>query len=315
MREGDEVVVNVAALDLGLGSGGFDVVHVNLTRGLEGGGVEGDAHVMKLNYTSLQHPVDPIERPVAGSTPTGSKEPRTAGGCRWRSCRCTGIWRRRLGRRRRRRRGSGRLRADRRRGAARLLLPRRSRAARARPARRARHRRARLRRRARGAQHGRRPRRRRRSSAGTRSSPAPAPGSSAPTPRSGTAAWPRSTPPMRRSRLGLPTLLSPRLSCADPRERHLGSQPPHPHRPRTCCSPGSTSPSPRRSPRSRTAARGVRPTPPPARRRADLDGYAASGLPSRTMGRSLTEDPLFFAAPLAAGAALRCARSLAGQGL
>ena len=61
MREGDEVVVNVAALDLGLGSGGFDVVHVNLTRGLDGSGVEGDAHVMKLNYTSLQHPVDPVE--------------------------------------------------------------------------------------------------------------------------------------------------------------------------------------------------------------------------------------------------------------
>lgn len=62
MNEGDEVVINVAALDLGLGSGGFDVVHVNLTRGLDGGGVE-DAHVMKLNYTSLQHPVDPVERP------------------------------------------------------------------------------------------------------------------------------------------------------------------------------------------------------------------------------------------------------------
>lgn len=61
MQEGDEVVVNVAALDLGLGSGGFDVVHVNLSRGLEGG-VEGDAHVMKLNYTSLQHPVEPVER-------------------------------------------------------------------------------------------------------------------------------------------------------------------------------------------------------------------------------------------------------------
>jgi hypothetical protein len=60
MREGDEVVVNVAALDLGLGSGGFDVVHVNLTRGLQGG-IEGDAHVMKLNYTSLQHPVEPVE--------------------------------------------------------------------------------------------------------------------------------------------------------------------------------------------------------------------------------------------------------------
>ncbi|HET9591660.1 MAG TPA: DUF3866 family protein, partial [Solirubrobacterales bacterium] len=62
MQEGDEVVVNVEALDLDLGSGGFDVVHVNLTRGLEGGGESGD-HVMKLNYTSLQHPVDPVERP------------------------------------------------------------------------------------------------------------------------------------------------------------------------------------------------------------------------------------------------------------
>jgi hypothetical protein len=63
MREGDEVIVNAAALDLGLGSGGFDVVHVNLTRGL-GGGVGSEAHVMKLNYTSLQHPVDPVETSV-----------------------------------------------------------------------------------------------------------------------------------------------------------------------------------------------------------------------------------------------------------
>jgi hypothetical protein len=60
MQEGDEVVVNVAALDLGLGSGGFDVVHVNLTRGLEGG-TDGGEHVIKLNYTSLQHPVAPVE--------------------------------------------------------------------------------------------------------------------------------------------------------------------------------------------------------------------------------------------------------------
>jgi uncharacterized protein DUF3866 len=79
MEEGDEVVVNTAALDLDLGSGGFDVVHVNLTRGLgsrpsavdrlwdgemqtvpgSGGGEE--AHVMKLNYTSLQHAVEPVE--------------------------------------------------------------------------------------------------------------------------------------------------------------------------------------------------------------------------------------------------------------
>ncbi len=31
------MIVNVQALDLGLGSGGFDVVHVNLTRGLDAG--------------------------------------------------------------------------------------------------------------------------------------------------------------------------------------------------------------------------------------------------------------------------------------
>ncbi len=60
MREGDEVVVNTAALDLDLGSGGFDVVHVNLTRGLDGEGPAGE-HVMKLNYLSLQHAVEPVE--------------------------------------------------------------------------------------------------------------------------------------------------------------------------------------------------------------------------------------------------------------
>ena len=60
VREGDKVIVNVDALDLGLGSGGFDIVHVNLTRGVDarGGGEPGP---MKLNYTSLQHPVEPVE--------------------------------------------------------------------------------------------------------------------------------------------------------------------------------------------------------------------------------------------------------------
>ena len=57
---GDELVVNVQARELGLGSGGFDLVHVNLSRGLEGTGTPG-AHVMKLNYTSLQHAVLPVE--------------------------------------------------------------------------------------------------------------------------------------------------------------------------------------------------------------------------------------------------------------
>ena len=72
VEPGDDVVVNCAALDLGLGSGGFDIVHVNLTRGLGAAGEPG-AHVMKLNYTPLQHPVVPFEeraeegeRPGAG---------------------------------------------------------------------------------------------------------------------------------------------------------------------------------------------------------------------------------------------------------
>ena len=50
---GDEVLVNVQARDLELGSGGFDVLHANLTRGL-GLRPEAGAHVMKLPYTPLQ---------------------------------------------------------------------------------------------------------------------------------------------------------------------------------------------------------------------------------------------------------------------
>jgi hypothetical protein len=69
-REGDEVIVNVEALDLELGSGGFDIVHANLTRGLEGTGRE-DLNVLKLNYTSLQHPVDPVEVPASGESGEG----------------------------------------------------------------------------------------------------------------------------------------------------------------------------------------------------------------------------------------------------
>lgn len=61
---GDDVVVNTAALDLGLGSGGYDIVHVNLTRGLAGGETPPGIHVMKLNYSPLQHPVDPVELPA-----------------------------------------------------------------------------------------------------------------------------------------------------------------------------------------------------------------------------------------------------------
>jgi hypothetical protein len=67
-QPGDELIVNAEAVELGLGSGGFDVVHVNLTRGLDGEGTP-RAHVMKLNYTSLQHAVSPVEEGDAEATP------------------------------------------------------------------------------------------------------------------------------------------------------------------------------------------------------------------------------------------------------
>jgi hypothetical protein len=53
---GDDVIVNVQARELGLGSGGFDVLYANLTRGLDLR-PDPDAHVMKLPYTPLQHAV------------------------------------------------------------------------------------------------------------------------------------------------------------------------------------------------------------------------------------------------------------------
>jgi hypothetical protein len=53
VEEGDDVLVNVQSRELGLGSGGFDVLHANLSRGL-GLPPERGAHVMKLPYTPLQ---------------------------------------------------------------------------------------------------------------------------------------------------------------------------------------------------------------------------------------------------------------------
>jgi Protein of unknown function (DUF3866) len=74
---GDELVVNVQARDLGLGSGGFDIVHVNLTRGLDGEEDwdpvrSGRPNVMKLNYTSLQHTVEPVEEVGHGASELAS---------------------------------------------------------------------------------------------------------------------------------------------------------------------------------------------------------------------------------------------------
>ena len=60
VEEGDDVLVNEQARQLGLGSGGFDVLHANLTRGL-GLEAEPGAHVMKLPYTPVQHAVRHVE--------------------------------------------------------------------------------------------------------------------------------------------------------------------------------------------------------------------------------------------------------------
>ena len=49
---GDEVVLNTTAVELGLGTGGWHVVHWNLSRGAFS--QPGPGHVVKLRYTSLQ---------------------------------------------------------------------------------------------------------------------------------------------------------------------------------------------------------------------------------------------------------------------
>ncbi|MHB8641338.1 MAG: DUF3866 family protein [Gaiellaceae bacterium] len=68
VEAGDDVLVNVQARELGLGSGGFDIVYANLTRGLGLPAAEA-AHVMVLPYTPLQYAVRHVEEdgPLAES--------------------------------------------------------------------------------------------------------------------------------------------------------------------------------------------------------------------------------------------------------
>jgi Protein of unknown function (DUF3866) len=68
---GDDVLVNAQAVALGLGSGGFDVLYANLTRGLDLEGEPG-AHVMKLPYTPLQYAVTHAEEDGAQLESLGS---------------------------------------------------------------------------------------------------------------------------------------------------------------------------------------------------------------------------------------------------
>jgi Protein of unknown function (DUF3866) len=295
MREGDEVVVNVAALDLGLGSGGFDVVHVNLTRGLEGG-AEGGEHVIKLNYTSLQHPIEPIERQTLDSSAAmpvvvlplhGHLAPvawaaaqarpglklgyvQTAGGA------LPGALSRDVAELRERGLLAGHVTAAPAYGGEHEAL----------------------------------------SVAGALDAAAgslgwdaalvgPGPGMIG----SGTALGHGGMAALDSAHaglaLGLPTLLSPRLSSADPRDRHRIVS----HHTLTVMGM-LLAPVEVAVPNAEPVATAVLAEAAGWRHKlreapADLAGYAATGLPARTMGRDLAEDPLFFAAPLAAGAALR----------
>ncbi|HEX3361595.1 MAG TPA: DUF3866 family protein [Solirubrobacterales bacterium] len=301
MREGDDVVVNAAALDLGLGSGGFDVVHVNLTRGL-GGGAEGDAHVMKLNYTSLQHPVEPIEEsaegerksiPVAVLPLHGHLAPaawaaaqarpgirvgyvQTAGGA------LPGSMSRDVVDLRERGLLCGHITASPSYGGEHEAL----------------------------------------STVGALDAATnalgwdailvgPGPGiigSDTEYGHGGMAALDNAHASLS---LGLPTIISPRLSSSDPRERHRGLS----HHtatvlqlllaPATVAIPeGATEPTSQIKAASADRHR-LEPVP------VDLTGYAASGLPTSTMGRQLSDDPLFFEAPLAAGTLLASLRRVA----
>ncbi len=312
MREGDEVVVNVAALDLKLGSGGFDVVHVNLTRGLEGGGAAGDDHVIKLNYTSIQHPVAPIELPVfpiheeqgkgtaeGGNQPAGDRMPVLVlplhghlAPAAWAVAQ--GSPELKVGYVQT---GGGALPGSLSRDVAELrergLLCGHITAA---PAYGGEHEAI--------------------SVAGALDAAAnglgwdaaiagPGPGIIGSETRLGHGGIAALDTAHASLALGLPTLLSPRLSSADPRERHK----PVSHHTLTVLQLllGAVEiPVPSNEPVPiailATAAgwrHHLREAP------VDLAGYAATGLPAKTMGRSLEQDPLFFAAALAAGVALR----------
>ena len=316
MRKGDEVVVNTEALDLGLGSGGFDVVHVNLTRGLQGGGAGGDEHVIKLNYTSLQHTVEPAELPVrfmrditAKGVPQRSGEVipvlvlplhghlapaawaavqaspdikvgyvQTGGGA------LPGALSRDVAELRRRGLLGGHITAG--------------------PAYGGEHEAI--------------------STAGALDAAAqklgwdaviagPGPGiigSDTALGHGGIVALDTAHAALA---LGLPTLLSPRLSCADPRERHR----PVSHHTLTVMElllgevevpvpTGESMPI-----AALAAAAGTRHK--LRETSANLPGYKSSNLPARTMGRTIDEDPLFFAAALASGQALG-ATSAGGAG-
>lgn len=314
-RSGDEVVVNTGALDLGLGSGGFDVVHVNLTRGLDAPGAAG-AHVMKLNYTSLQHPVAPLEPELEEGEPGpvpampvlvvhlhGQLAPAAWAAAQRRPGLRVGYVQTPGGAL------PGRLSRDVAELRERELLVGHVSAG---PAH--------------GAQHE------AISVIGGLDAAArrlgwdaciagPGPGILGSASRLGHGGMTALDTAHAALALGLPTLLAPRLSSSDPRARHRGLS----HHTRTVL---ELLLAPVRVPVPEIATEGwpllgedaptggssdealaelidvTKGRHDLAVEQVDMARYVASGLPTRTMGRELAEDPLFFAAALAAGAAL-----------
>jgi hypothetical protein len=315
VEAGDEVVVNTQARDLGLGSGGFDVVHVNLSRGLFGSEDEG-VHVMKLNYTSLQHPVETVEiehgEPELGPRPPvvvislhGHLAPLA-----WAAARA-----------------SPDLRVGFVQGAGGALPGSLSRDV------------AELR--LRGLLHGHVTagaayggEREAISIVGALDAAArrlewdavivgPGPGILGSATRFGHGGMAALDGAHAALALGLPTLVCPRLSSSDPRSGHRGLS-------HHSVAVLELLLAPVRVPVPEAELEGwpmLSEAPVGGSARAaldslieicggrhdlavqpiDLDGYAASGLPAATMGRSIVEDPLFFASPLAAGRALAAA--------
>jgi hypothetical protein len=93
------------------------------------------------------------------------------------------------------------------------------------------------------------------------------------------------------------TIIVPRMSSGDPRERHRGLS----HHSRTVLGlvlRPVVVPVPRGDISAFPERHELREVD------ADLDGYAESGLPARTMGRSIQQDELFFRAALAGGTVL-----------
>ena len=296
---GDDVVVNVSARDLGLGGAEADILHANLSRGLEGTGEPG-AHVMKLNFSPLQHAVHPVEEVDPEGRPAGrgpvavialhGQLPCVA----WAAAEEA----------RRRSAEAPRIGYVQTHGGA--LPGELSRVVRdlrhrgllaghitAGPAFGGEHEAV--------------------STAGALSAglgalgwhaaiAGPGPGILGSSSRLGHGGMAALDAAHAALGLGSATVIVPRMSSSDPRERHRGLS----HHTETVLElllrPVSVAVPPDAAPTAEDAAAGrgheVR------RGAADLEGYRDSGLPATTMGRGIDEDPLFFAAGLAGGAVL-----------